>query len=196
VNAPPTMGPRTVPMPQTRPVKPTYMGRSWMLVVTESSVMTPTYMPLPPTPAMARPTMRAFMVGAEPQSAEPTSKMSTLIIYVHFDSIWPKIFPHTKFVEAEPIRKAPVSHGSFWIALKSAMMAGWILATIVLSRAKRKMELRMATTTIAHFQPVTVRGGAVSTASAASIFSSVTVSFPDTDVVSETSRSAFFSTSR
>jgi len=34
--------PRTVPRPQVRPVPPTYIGRSWIVVVAAKSVMTPT----------------------------------------------------------------------------------------------------------------------------------------------------------
>jgi len=34
--------------------------------------------PVPPTPAMTRPTMRAFMLGAAPHSAEAASKIKML----------------------------------------------------------------------------------------------------------------------
>lgn len=46
-------------------------------------VMTPKYIPAPPRPQIARPTISAFMVGAAPQTAEPTSKMAVVTIYSH-----------------------------------------------------------------------------------------------------------------
>ena len=39
--------------------------------------MTPTYIPEPATPQMARPMMRASIDGAAPQIAEPISKSKT-----------------------------------------------------------------------------------------------------------------------
>ena len=42
-----------------------------------------TYIPAPPAPQIARPTIRAFMVGAAPQTAEPTAKMTKLVQNVH-----------------------------------------------------------------------------------------------------------------
>ena len=39
--------------------------------------MTPTYIPEPPTPQMARPMIRASIDGAAPQMAEPSSKSTT-----------------------------------------------------------------------------------------------------------------------
>ena len=41
-------------------------------------------MPLPPAPAMTRPTIRALMVGAAPQRAEPASKSTTVATRTHF----------------------------------------------------------------------------------------------------------------
>jgi hypothetical protein len=43
--------------------------------VTDKNVNVPRYIPLPPIPAMARPTISAFIVGAAPQSAEPPRKV-------------------------------------------------------------------------------------------------------------------------
>ncbi len=56
---------------------PKYIGRSLSLVLTDNKVMTPRYMPLPPTPAMTRPMMKAFKFGAAPQRAEPTMNKIT-----------------------------------------------------------------------------------------------------------------------
>lgn len=68
----------TVPIANTAPIIPIYFGRSTGVVETDSSIITPRYIPLPPIPAIARPTMSAFMVGAAPQTVEPISKMATL----------------------------------------------------------------------------------------------------------------------
>ena len=89
MNAPPMIGPRTVPNPQVKPVPPIYMGRSCIEVVPASKVITPTYIPDPPTPAIALPTIKASMFGAAPQSADPTSKRKTVKTYSHFASNWP-----------------------------------------------------------------------------------------------------------
>ena len=66
-----------------RPVPPTYIGRSCIVVVAASKAMTPTYFPDPPTPQMARPAIKAFIDGAALQTAEPTLKRVTQRIYVH-----------------------------------------------------------------------------------------------------------------
>ena len=47
-------------------------------------------------------------------------------------------------------------------------MTGWMSATIVLSRANKKVELRIERTTTIHFQPVMSRGGASSAGDSAS----------------------------
>lgn len=51
-----------------------------MVMVAAMIVNTPQYSPDPdpPTPHITRPTIKAFMFGAAPQRAEPTSKMTTL----------------------------------------------------------------------------------------------------------------------
>lgn len=73
-------GTYTVPAPQVNPTIPRYVGRSTGDVSMERMVMTPRYMPAPPRPQMARPTMRAFMLGAAPQTADPTSKRAVVPI--------------------------------------------------------------------------------------------------------------------
>src|SRR5699024_9792382 len=99
---------------------PTYMGRSWMVVVVARRVMSPTYMPDPETPHIARPIISAFIFGAAPQMADPTSNTNTERIYVHLALNWPNILPQTKFVPAAPIRNATLTHGSFSTDLKCA----------------------------------------------------------------------------
>ena len=48
--------------------------------------MTPRYKPAPPKPQMARPMIRASIVGAAPQIADPTSKRKTQSRYSIFAS--------------------------------------------------------------------------------------------------------------
>jgi len=48
-----------------------YAGRSAFVVLTESKVTTPTYTPVPPMPAITRPTTIPVIFGAPPHSAEP-----------------------------------------------------------------------------------------------------------------------------
>lgn len=75
------IGPRSVPSPHVSPVKAMYVGRSWFVVVTDSSVIVPIYIPDPPIPQMTRPMIRAFRLGAAPQTAEPASNMKTVKRY-------------------------------------------------------------------------------------------------------------------
>jgi hypothetical protein len=46
----------------------------------------PRKMPFPPTPAKTRPTIKAFMVGAAPQSAEAASKSMMLPMNMYLRS--------------------------------------------------------------------------------------------------------------
>ena len=41
------------------------------------------YIPLPPIPAITRPTIKAFMFGAAPHNALPTSKMKIEVLSSH-----------------------------------------------------------------------------------------------------------------
>lgn len=45
--------------------------------MTLKNVKPPTYIPHPPIPAMARPTINAFIVGEDAEMALPTSKIKT-----------------------------------------------------------------------------------------------------------------------
>jgi hypothetical protein len=74
VNAPPSNGPMTDEIPKTAPKSPWNIGRFASGIVCTMMTMVPENRPAEPRPAMARPTMRAFEVGAEPQIADPISK--------------------------------------------------------------------------------------------------------------------------
>jgi hypothetical protein len=66
-----------------------YVGRSLSDVFAAMMARTPIYMPMAPIPAIARPTIRAFMFGAPPHRALPASKMTTEIMYSHLESkVW------------------------------------------------------------------------------------------------------------
>ena len=93
VKAPPMIGPRSVPRPHVSPVRAMYIGRSCGVVVTDKRVITPTYIPAPPTPQTTRPMMRAFKLGAAPQMAEPASNIKTVTRYRCLALNWPYILP-------------------------------------------------------------------------------------------------------
>jgi hypothetical protein len=63
------------------------------------------------------------------------------------------------------MRKATESQVKVLTSLKCRTMMGWMSATIVLSSANKKVELRMDRTTTAYFQPVMSRGGSSSAVS-------------------------------
>jgi hypothetical protein len=83
VNTPPITGPKTIPRPHLRLVPLIYIGHSRIVVVVASKAMTLMYIPDPPTPQIARPTIKASIDGAALQIAEPPSKRVTQRIYVH-----------------------------------------------------------------------------------------------------------------
>lgn len=85
----PIIGPKTVPIPHVIPGNPIYNALSFSVVVSESSVRAPTYIPLPPTPHIARPAIRLSMFGAAPHRALPASKMTMQIMKTHFTLSWP-----------------------------------------------------------------------------------------------------------
>ena len=60
-------------------MKPVKMGRLWRGTVKAMMINAPAKMPAEPTPAIARPTIRALDVGAAPQIADPSSKRKMAI---------------------------------------------------------------------------------------------------------------------
>ena len=77
VKAPPKSGPATLAMPYMDPMMPVYVGRCRSGTAKEMMRIAPVNMPAAPRPAIARPIIKAVDVGAAPQTAEPTSKMSS-----------------------------------------------------------------------------------------------------------------------
>jgi hypothetical protein len=64
-------------IPKTAPMKPMNIGRLLRGTIKVTMTVDPAVMPAVPTPAMARPIMKAVEFGAAPQMAEPTSKTTT-----------------------------------------------------------------------------------------------------------------------
>lgn len=133
-NAPPMTGPKIQPPPHTNPVKPMYIGLSRSVVLMARMFSTPKYIPAPPAPAVTLPTIKAFMFGAPPQSAEPTANMIKLAIYKYLTSHMPYAFPRDSIVAIEPSGKPIPSHPSFSTEPKVDTAAAWISATMVWSR--------------------------------------------------------------
>lgn len=69
-------GPTTLAIPYDAPIIPMSKGRFAGVVEKPTIVYAPDPNPAAPTPVMARPTMRALLFGATPQTREPTSKMN------------------------------------------------------------------------------------------------------------------------
>ena len=63
----------------------------------------------------------------------------------------------TRLVDAAPKSNETPSQDSFPMSSKVSTIAGWISATIVLSKANKKRELSIADITKAHLQPLTAR---------------------------------------
>lgn len=61
----------SVPIVHPSPANALYKARSSGKANAERICNVPLYVPVPPTPAMTLPTIKAFMVGAEPQTAQP-----------------------------------------------------------------------------------------------------------------------------
>lgn len=84
VKAPPNSGPITLAIakvPATTPLKIARFDKG-----TDSAIMmkAPQKMPAPPRPEIARPMIKAIDVGAAPQTALPTSKMTIEDKNTHF----------------------------------------------------------------------------------------------------------------
>lgn len=66
-------------IPNMEPMRPIYMGLFSNGNICVRMTEDPEKMPAEPMPAMARPMMKAVELGAPPQRAEPTSKMTVAI---------------------------------------------------------------------------------------------------------------------
>lgn len=62
-------------------------------------------------------------------------------MYIHLILNWLKICSQVRTVALEAITNATPDQASLSTPFSDLMMAGWMLATIVLSRAKRNVEL-------------------------------------------------------
>lgn len=83
MKAPPIRGPATEARPYMPPISPVNIGL--FTSGTAYAIMTraPENIPADPTPATARPMIRATEVGAAPQMTEPTSKIKIAVKYTH-----------------------------------------------------------------------------------------------------------------
>ena len=75
VNTPPSRGPATLAIPYIAPMKPVYIGRFTRGTLYATMISAPEKIPALPTPATARPMIRAIEFGATPQIREPNSKI-------------------------------------------------------------------------------------------------------------------------
>jgi len=83
VKTPPSNGPATEAMPYMAPMNPVYIGRLTSGTEYATIMSAPENIPALPTPAMARPTMRAIELGAIPQMRLPNSKMPMAMRKTH-----------------------------------------------------------------------------------------------------------------
>jgi len=68
-------GPATLAMPYIPPISPMKIGRFSRGTVLERIKIAPVNTPAAPSPAIARPTIKAVDVGATPQISDPISKI-------------------------------------------------------------------------------------------------------------------------
>lgn len=81
MKAPPSSGPMTDDIPNKAPTMPTKMGLFLNGTICVTMTVDPAVMPAQPTPAIARPMMKAVELGAAPHRAEPTSKTMMVMRY-------------------------------------------------------------------------------------------------------------------
>lgn len=86
MNAPPSSGPATLAIPHMPPTRPNAAGLLRSGNVYEKITMAPENRPAVPTPAKARPTMKALELGARAHTRLPSSKMPTAERKVHLMS--------------------------------------------------------------------------------------------------------------
>lgn len=97
--------------------------------MTLKKVKPPTYMPQPPIPAIALPTMSAFIVGADAEMALPISKSVTCAMYSHLMLNREYAFDHGITRVAAGRTNAAASHGNLSNSPSELMMFGWMSAT-------------------------------------------------------------------
>jgi len=97
-------------------------------------VYAPEATPAPPSPAIARPTIRAVEFGATPQSRLPTSNTKRDIKKVILSGKYLYALPHVDWNAAKVRKKAEPYHAIKSIPLKSSVIAGMAVPTIVRSR--------------------------------------------------------------
>lgn len=112
-----------------------YRGRSTSVVLTERMVMIPRYIPVPPIPRNARPMMKALMLGAAPHKADAAIKTVVPPMKSFLAEKVPYALDQGNVLAAEVNAKAAASQGTRSTLPKFVTMAGWMVATMVVSRA-------------------------------------------------------------
>lgn len=112
----------------------------------------------PPTPANALPMMREAIVGAPPQRADAPMKSTVPARKSFLAEKRPKAVDHNRVLAAEARAQATLSQGTRTTCPKVPTMAGWTVATMVVSRANKWKDARRETTTRTHCQ-VEIRNG-------------------------------------
>jgi hypothetical protein len=87
--------------------------------------------PAAPKPAMARPTIRAVLLGATAHMRLPSSKMKTASRYVHFRGKYLKALPQGEVKDATVRKKAEPYHPIWETLWNSSVIFGIAVATIV-----------------------------------------------------------------
>jgi hypothetical protein len=92
-------------------------------------------MPVPPIPARARPTIKAAIFGAPPQRTEAPMNSAVAPRNSFLAEKRPNALDQMSVLAAEARAKATLSHGTRSTWPKVPTMAGWMVATMVVSRA-------------------------------------------------------------
>jgi hypothetical protein len=87
--------------------------------------------PAPPTPAMARPTMRAGEFGATPQIRLPSSKMKMAIRKLILRGKYLYTLPHIDWKPPSVMKKAEPYHEISLMLLNSSVIFGMAVAMMV-----------------------------------------------------------------
>lgn len=94
MNAPPSNGPRIAAIVYATPTKLISVGLFFGSAEKANMMVPPVEIPAPPTPAIARPTINAFELGAVAQIRLPISKSSIVTMKVDFREKYLKALPH------------------------------------------------------------------------------------------------------
>ena len=112
-------------------MKPISTGRFFGSALKATMLVPPTDMPAPPTPAMARPTIRAVLFGAMPQIRLPTSKINTEMMKVILRSKYLKALPQAASRPPKVMKYAAAYQETSSRPPNSSVILGIAVPTIV-----------------------------------------------------------------